>query len=265
MIPLDLSDLHCCIPMRNFVLTTSVMRADVVQLGDIDLQLDTSWNELHHQPIMQKVVRVPRRLLYGRRKTTYTNSNGTTLDAETPVINSMEWLTDIDIKQGDTVYVDSYSLFNASKEGRLFDVDGVKYYLIPYPDIYFRLDNGQPVMLNGWVGCEPIKDEERDVVKELKKLGVVFPSISLTNDNRRQQGSEDRLAIVRYIGLPVREYLDQNLEEHDAVSVGDTVILKWTANRRLEFDAGRFFGKTELIITRRPRIVGVMRDELFED
>ena len=147
---------------------------------------------------------------------------------------------------------------------RVIECDGVRYYLISYGDIYFRLVNGHPEMLNGWVACEPVPDEKAKLAKRLKEIGLQLPSLSINDSNRREMGEQDKLAVVKYIGLPVKEYLDPTVEEHDAIAVGDIVILKWAANRRLEFDAGRFFGKGELIITRRPRIVGKMSEDLFD-
>lgn len=267
MIRLSAMELAVAIPMRGYVITTTVMRSDVLKIGEVELALNTSYREIKHQPIVQRVVRVPRFLPYGkvRRFVEFGDrQRGTeTLPIDAPVPGSMEWLTTMELRTDDTVYVDPYALFNAARENRVIECDDVRYFMVPYGDIYMRIVNGHPEMLNGWIACEPVPDEKSRVAARLKSLGLVMPSLSVSDENRRERGEDDKLAVVKYIGLPVREYLDDTVEEHDQVSVGDVVILKWSANRRLEFDAGRFFGKGELIITRRPRIVGKMSEDLF--
>lgn len=268
MIRLSAAELAVCIPMRGYVVTTTIMRSDVMKIGEVELAVDTSFHQIKHQPIVQRVVRVPKSLPYGRvrrfvelgKPKEYTQ----VMAIDAPVPGSMEWLTTMDVKVDDTVYVDPYALFNASRDNRVIECDGVRYYLISYGDIYFRLVNGHPEMLNGWVACEPVPDEKAKLAKRLKEIGLELPSLSINDSNRREMGEQDKLAVVKYIGLPVKEYLDPTVEEHDAIAEGDIVILKWAANRRLEFDAGRFFGKGELIITRRPRIVGKMSEDLFD-
>lgn len=260
-------------PMRNYVLTTTVFRTDVVKLGELELFQDTTYNPGVHQPIVQKVVAVPRNLSYGRMSRYIELDKGfdakiqhnrtETMRITPPLPHSMPWLTDMELKRDDVVYVDSFTLATAEKEHRLIECEGVKYYLLSYSDIYFKLVNGEPYMLNGWVLIQPIDNPEAELVTELKKIGFVFPGITIDNNNRRQMGVGDKLGVVRHIGLPVQQYLDPEIEVHDEINVGDTVVFKWGANRRLEAGYSRFFGDTELIVSRRERIVGKFAEDLF--
>lgn len=272
MILFDKHDLGVFRPMQNFVLTTSVFREDVIKLGDKELYQDTTFNPGFHQPICQRVVKTPKNLTFGKW-TKYIeldkgydpviNANRKeTVQITPPIPYSMPWQTTMDLKRDDTVYCDSLSLAMAEKDNRLIMCEGVKYFLVRYEDIYFRLVKGLPQMINGWILVEPIANPQSEVMTALSKSGFVFPGVTVTAQNRRELDAGDKLGIVRHIGIPVTEYLDE-LEEHDHVSVGDTVIFKWSANRRLEAGGSRFFGKTELIVTRRPRLVGKMTEELF--
>jgi hypothetical protein len=259
-------------PMQNYVLTTTVYETDKIKLGDLELYQDTRFNPALHQPIVQRVVSIPKRLYYGREQRFITLDKGLdtainhnreeTISIKPPMRNSMPWKTILDIKKDDIVYVDSFSLVTAEQGHRVFTVDKTVYYLIKYEDIYFKLVQGDPVMLNGWVMCEPITQEDNTTMKHLKDIGFVFPGIKIDNENRKKYSEGDKLAKVRYIGMPVEEYID-DIDVHDEISVDDIVILKWTANRRLELYGNRFFGKTELIVTRRERIVGKFVESLF--
>jgi hypothetical protein len=259
-------------PMQNYVLTTTVYATDKIKLGYLELYQDTRFNPELHQPIVQRVVSIPKRLYYGKEQRFITLDKGfdpginhnreETISINPPVRNSMPWKTTLDIKKDDTVYVDSFTLVTAEQGNRVFTVGKTVYYLVKYEDIYFKLVNGEPIMLNGWVMCEPITSEDNTIMKHLKEIGFIFPGIKIDNDNRKKYSGGDKLAKVRYIGPPVDEYIDET-EVHDEISVNDIVILKWTANRRLELYGNRFFGNTELVVTRRERVVGKFTESLF--
>ena len=267
MMVFDSHKLHRFRPMRSMVLTTPVFRTDVVKIGSLELYQDTSFREGYHQPIVQRVVRTPKNLVFGRERRYIQLDNGEnyveTASIDAPLPHCMPWLVPMELKRDDTVYVDSFMLATAEKDNRIIECEGVKYYLIPYGDIYFRLVNGKPEMLNGWVMVEPVTEPQADVVKRLLKSGIVLPGITIDNNNRKEMGAGDKLAVVRYIGPPVEKYLETDTEVHDEISVGEVVVLKLQHNRRLEIGGAKFFGDKELIITRRERIVGSIYEGLF--
>jgi hypothetical protein len=259
-------------PMQNYVMTTPVYQTDVVKIGQLELYQDTTYNPALHQPIVQRVISVPKNLIYGRMRVyveldkgwdDILRHNRTEMAAiDRPVPNCMPWRTTMDLRRDDMVYVDSFSLATADKENRCIRCDGQKFYLIPYDCVYFKIVDGRPEMINGWILVEPVDAPEDPTVTALKKSGLEFPGITITNDNRREMGVVDKLGIIRHIGPPVDEYID-DIEEIDDVNTGDVVVFKWGHNRRLESASHRFFGQTDLIVTRRPRLVGVMREDLF--
>ena len=260
-------------PMQNYVLTTSVLQADVIRIGELELYQDTTYNPGMHQPIVQRVCAVPKTLYFGRHQMFARQESSfdarkqhnriDTIAINPPIPHSMPWKVPMELKIDDTVYVDSFTLATAEKENRCIDCNGVKYFLVAYSDVYFKLVNGEPDMLNGWLLIEPIDNPEDEKVSALKELGFVFPGITIDNDNRKAMGAGDKLGIIRYAGIPVEKYLEEDTEVHDEVGVGEIIVFKWSANRRLESGVHRFFGQTELIVSRRERIVGVMREDLF--
>ena len=261
------------ITCQNYVLTTAVFATDKVKIGDLELYNDTSWNESQNQPIVQRVVSVPKKLVFGHEQRFITldkgfdasiqNNRNETVAIEPPVKNSMPWRVDIELRKEDVVYVDWLSLANARRENRLFTCEGTDYYLVKYEDIYFKLVDGKPVMLNGWCLFAPMPEEETELEKKLRESGIVIPEIKITNENRKEYGKIDRLALVKHIGFPVYEYLDSEEEEHDEISEGDVVILKFKHNRRLDSEIHCFFSREELIVGRRNRIVGKLTESLF--
>lgn len=259
-------------PMRNFVLCKTLLRADVIKIGQLELYVDTSYNQYDYAPIVQQVVAIPKQLYFGRETRFATierqfdpsigHARMDTVATRPPIPVSMPWKVPMELRTSDTVFVDALSLINAEKQNRAIMCGDARYTLIPYEDIYFKLVNGVAEMLQGWILCEPTDDQESEELKSLKQAGFEFPGVTVTNDNKKELGVKDKLGIVRALGMPVEEYLD-DIDVTDEVSTGDIVVFKWDHNRRLETGACRFYGDKPLIVTRRERIVAKVSDELF--
>jgi hypothetical protein len=268
--PEQLSGFH---PMQNYVLTCPVMRSDTVKIGETELYQDTTYNPGFHQPVVQRVLAVCKKLYYGREQRFVDIDQGfdakighnrkSTFAINAPIRHSMEWDTDIEVKTGDIVWVDSLPVMTASSHNATIECEDKTYYLLKYSDLYLKLVEGIPYMLNGWILVATVDKPEDDLVKILRARGIIFPSMSINPDTKKQYGQTDKIGIVRYLSPPVREYLDPNIEDTEFISVGDTVVLALRVNRRLESQAHKWFSQEDLLVTRRPRIVAVVRDELF--
>lgn len=265
-------DLQVFRPAQGYVLTTAATKPGTIKAGETELYVDTTYNPAAFQPIIQRVVSVCKILNFGRTRRfieidgefdpSRNHRRKDVFAVDVPVPHCCPWDTDIEVKAGDIVYCDNMATIGAVNQGRTIECEDKTYYLLKYEDLYLKLVDGVPQMLNGWILAAPVTKAEDDMVKSLKSHGLVFPSIAINNDNRKEYGQRDKLATVRYLGPPVREYLEE-MEDTDAINVGDTIVLQFGANRRLESEGNRFFSQEELIVTRRPRIMAVVRDELF--
>jgi len=256
--------------LKNYVLTEPIVDTSEVVVGDKKLYIDTSYRPELFQPLIHKVISVPKKLIYGK-KTEMVNIGGNRSEQKTdgswfnykydeyitrkePIPNSMPWKTDMLLKKGDIVWLGYFSILRAPAENREIVCEGKKYYLIPYQDIYLKKTDDSVTMLNGWILLAPIKMDDEAIVSRLRNLGILLPSFAKESD---------KFAEVRYVGLPVEEYIESHKHDTDEISVGDTVRLNWAANRRLECETHKFFSQEELIVSRRTNIAGVLRNMLF--
>ena len=259
------------VPYKNNVLTEIVFRTDVLKFAGKELWLSTEGRPGDHQPVVQKVIRTPLKLTYGKHLTYYQQNleydpelkahRVETHTTRSPLKNSMPWKVEMELQPGDVVWVNTMSIINAARQGRILECEDKKYYLIPYDQIYLYKRDKDTRMINGWILVEPEKTDE-DIQQRIAKLGIIIPSVTITKENQRQMGVIDKLAVVRYIGDPVREYIDGR-SDHDDISVGDKIIFRLPFNRRLESDMHRFFDQKELIVSRRTNIVAKVVDSLF--
>lgn len=110
-------------------------------------------------------------------------------------------------------------------------------------------------MLNGWVLVEPIKTDDTEL--KMKSIGLTLPDVT---------EKPERYGIVKHLSLPITEYLlDEYPPDTDDISVGDVVRLKYDANPKiLGTKNNAYFNSDEpLIVTRRPYILGIMRNSMF--
>jgi len=265
----DMKSIH---PVNNRVVVRPLIDTTKRHDTSLDLMVPTmqgeAFDQFRNAPIVCEVVSVPRRLFCATRRIAYESVVEMDLDIKTKielirqrrqtkytettmidsvVPNTMMWHTPVQVRTGDTVWVNANAIIQAATNGMMVEDDGQKFYLIPYEDLYLKKSPDGVTMLNGWVLAAPV-EESPDWADRLEKAGLVVPA------HLKKQPYNDRLAVVRYIGDPV-QYLrvgdDQRFDPPD-VAEGDMVLLKRRVNRRLEPGA-KFFAKDNIdyIVTRR--------------
>lgn len=276
---LTLADLKYYHPANNHVIVRPVVDTSNIKHGNLELVLGLAangkpWDEFKSQPIVCEVVSVPHRLIFGRRKVYYESTEEldltpqqkallwqmrreakfteqTLIDA--PIPGSMMWKTPMEVAPDDIVWVNANHLAIADHHGNTLDVEGQIYYILTYDSLYLKKKGDEVRMLNGWVLLEIIEDTP-DWAKRAEKMGLTIP------EYMKKQEFNDRLGIVRYIGDPV-EYVLQDRFDDPSIKEGDTVLLKWKVNRRLE-QSNKFFAKdgADFIVSRRDSIMGVLEN-----
>jgi len=106
-------------PMNNYVLLKSIQRTDRISFLDGEIYVDTTYKPEHHAQVIHKVVATPLNLVY----------------SDNPAIESMEWETEMRLKQGDVVWINYLAALQAVK----FDCEGQEYFLIPYEKVYMAI------------------------------------------------------------------------------------------------------------------------------
>jgi len=169
---------------------------------------ENSW-EADVAQVCARVYKVPQELYYNREDQT----------------NSMPWLCDMEVEVGDMLW---YNVME-SRNAVAVECEGKAYKIIPYRDCYVvkreitpydqdgipwrfalltRTDVKFVVPLNGYVLLEPLYKENKSFLAVDKKGEV---------DKTR--------GIVRFVGKPNKEYLNENYVDFLNLEVGDEVLL----------------------------------------
>ena len=182
-----------------------------------ELYIDTSFDPEKHQVVTGTVWGTPSKLEY------------------TGVANKgLPWQTDMEVKCGDKVVVYYLSIVNALKpeQQRYFFEGGDKYVLITYNNIFTVYGDGFVRPVNGYVLIEPCEDPFLEKTKErIKKLGLEYVQLNTKSNTNVSFG------IVRYMGKPNREYVDDGQSDEGVdVKVGDVVVLRKVSDIPLQYN-----------------------------
>lgn len=213
--------------------------------GGGEIYIDTSFAKGQHSSVIAEVIKVPDTLLYSDHQNE----------------NSMPWDTDVEIQKGDIVWVSWNTIILAFKD----DANYIKfiyndeiYLIINYKDMFLALRKYMAMdsdtwenfgweetsytkydgdicivnMLNGYCLVEPVRWKNLpdrllpSEIKELKEGKIINNNI--LNQYAPQYG------IVRYTGVPNKQYLDDYKSDNIEVSNGD--IIKFARNADIWFE-----------------------------
>jgi len=163
----------------------------ILKKGDLELEFAGSeYNEAAHVSRFGEVVMIPGKLI---------NKSIANLDY------GMEWDTEIETKEGDTVYFGKMASANA----QVLEIEGSVYYVLEYGDLILRVRDGEIYPLNGYALLE-------SVVEGVRIDGLYLEFGDFVNK---------KLGVVRYVGRPSSSYFGIDLVDAD-VEVGDEVVFR---------------------------------------
>lgn len=204
--------------LNDFCLIKLDKENDSIRLKNgTDLFIDTTFDPERHTTVTGKIWGLPTHLTY------FGIAN-----------KGMPWQTPLEAKIGDGVILYYLSVMNAlkPKEGRHFIEDGERYVLIPYQYLFVLIRDEKIIPINGYCLIEPVEDptitQEKDRMKKLGMELVVGGSRSSTNVT---------YGIVRYAGIPNRQYVDEgHTDEGVDIVVGDVVVIRRTNDIPLQYN-----------------------------
>lgn len=167
----------------------------------------SKWDDASHLARHGTVIRVPKRLVTRGQSTHET---------------AMMWKTIIEIKEGDTVFFGKMASANAPE----LQVNGDRYYLMPYYELIARVRNKKIYPLNGYCLVEPVMDKLR-----IEGLKLDF------NDKQNK-----RMGKVKYVGRRNDGYFATQAIDAD-VSPGDIVLFEGNFYTELEQDIYASWGE----------------------
>ena len=211
-------------PMNNMVLIELDGENDTITFSDgTELKLDTKYAPENHVPVSGKVVGVPEKLFFSKKR----------------IDISMPWEVDMELEIGDVVYMEYHAVLlalgdrlyktNAHPDPTYFELDGKFYVFIHYQFLYFVLrDNpDQPeqpdlLMLNSYCIAYPIVEE---VLKS--------SSIILMDDVRNKTSTKQ--ATIAYVGKAATGFIDKKYRDVGDLAPGDIVVFNRWSNQRVEY------------------------------
>jgi hypothetical protein len=147
----------------------------------------------------------------------------------------MPWETPLEAKIGDGVIIYYLSVVNAlkPKESRYILEDGERFVLIPYQFIYAIIRDGKIYPINGYVLIEPCENPEVTRQREImKKIGLEMVEIG-----DKRNSNEVIFGRVKYLGIPNRQYVDENASDEGVdIAVGDVVVIRKTNDIPLQYN-----------------------------
>ena len=263
MIRVQQSDIQEFKPVANNVLVKILSDFSTTPSG---LHLPHQLKHSYENSLSAEVLCPPRILTYykkvvfGTRPLCY-DEQEKTYRMETVASNQsqgMPWNTKQELIRGDIVWLSAAFLKVLDEKSDYLLCGEQKYYVYPYENIYLKKVADSFKLLNGFILVSPIC-EISEIQNRLEKIGLAY-----VGKNDPWTPGKDLLGIVRHMG-DIVEYDDGKDagEDDEEISVGDTVILRWKLNRRLESSIHSVFSEP-FIVTRRRNITAIIRDVLFE-
>jgi co-chaperonin GroES (HSP10) len=196
-----------------------------IKMGDgTELYLETKYEPANHTQVIGEVAAVRDDLYFNKK------------DRE----NSMEWETTMELKKGDTVYIEYFAVMMALADKwdeaasypqpTWLENETGLYIIVPYADIYFAIREEVIIPINGYVIA-------RSIQVQLKSKNII-----LLNDGIKKSGN---WAEAVYIGTPSTDFLDPAHHQSGLVLPGDVVRFKPFANQRIEYSLHKTLFKGE--------------------
>ena len=135
---------------------------------------------------------------------------------------------------GDKIIFYYLSVVNALKpQAKRYIIEGEdKFIFIEYQYLYCIVRGDNIIPLNGYCLIEPCENPEITRTKErMKAIGLEY------TEGEKRLTNEVTFGIVKYLGKPNREYVDEAHSDKGVdVAVGDVVVIKKTNDIPLQYD-----------------------------
>jgi co-chaperonin GroES (HSP10) len=148
----------------------------------------------------------------------------------------MDWETKIEIKEGDKVWADYYSLNNCD----MIECEGKEYWVVDYSNLIVSKREDEVIMLNGNVLFEQINE------------GLTSKFLELPENINKSKG------VVRYVGSKNIRYVNKTRFDDIDVNTGDLVLFRNKVETLLEAKAHYKFEEKAFRYSQRPEIYAVL-------
>lgn len=283
------------VPQNNYVLLEPIIDTSKIKFGRGEIYVDNRYKPEHHQPVVLRVIKPPKKLIYSR---------------DHKVHNSMNWKTEMLLKEGDIVIANYLKVLKAP----VVNCEGRNYLMVNYEFIFCKLQRWEPEedrckiiidsdmlpdnldsakIFERWQQTglmvfkkgvpPPIVDVKTEV--EVQPPDNVIVSTRTINDRMQEigfykvvllngyilfqnipeehggslwvpQSKKERYGLVRYIGKPNEQYREDVYYDDDYITTGHIIHTHFKFYKKLENPLHSLF-REEFYVTQRRFILGV--------
>jgi len=207
----ELKNIRCV--SNNVLIRVEKICNDNIELKNgKKLYLAADFNPDNNMNVIGTIIKKPDRIVYNKKGAPQ---------------QSLGWLTDVEVNEGDTVYMDyvaiaqAYGKYLHTKDEQVNTEQIVfceqeLYVFLNYGHLIFSKKKEKIKMLNGYVLLSPVMEK-----------GLSSKTVVLSDDSKLIQS--ERFAKVEYKGSLIRDYFDfDNSGDNFDVNIGDIVTFdKW--------------------------------------
>lgn len=176
----------------------------------------------------------------GMQHKPYYKKRRVTVDKYKYTNTTLEWKTDVELKEGDTVLFNYQESINAT----IYWINDEKYYLMKYSEIYARKRDGEITPINGFLICES---------QSMKKTSSL--------DHFSEKKQDPHKLKVAYISKPIEKYFGEEGDCNTEIKIGDIVLRddpKLAPKTEYLYHAEFFNELKEYIFIQRRYLLGVL-------
>lgn len=173
--------------------------------------------------------------------------------------SSVNYDTDIEVKEGDRVHVSYLHFLNAEKEGLFIDTQEGRMVMVKYDLLRMVVDvNNQPIkMLNGYILLEPKEYDINTVDDRGNEFTQLESGLVLLNAKKTKRTRKNQLGKVLLSGSPLRGYLDDatKIDRETYYKKGDKILYDPRLALKLENELHQIISEKDLYLIRREAII----------
>ncbi len=232
----------------NYVLVDITADTTKVDVGGVELVLDTKFEKEYHAPTFGKVVKLPESLVCLAQDI---HRDPDFEEKKKKAAYSLPWTTKCEILVEDTVHFDYLTVSVCEHHGHVHTEGDKSYFFVRYDQLYACENRGDLRLLNGYMA---VRLEETEKVSENTQSGLVLVDLK-PKDKRKKWGKGE----IVYVGSPNGKYIDYPEIDECSIDVKIGDIIEFKDSKRSKFGQDMHIKNKEL-----KGLYRVQRKDMFE-
>lgn len=218
------------IPKNHVLVEVSCLRHEKISFESSEIIVDPTFAPEQHAQTNGIVKAIPESLYFNNKD----------------VMQSVEFLVDIDVKVGDHVFFHYLQINNAIGKKQVIYKDGKFYIFIRHDSLFCGIRDNEIIMFNGWMLLKPIEKAS----EKIDNFNPILP--------KNRQTFEPLMGEIAHLGKPVKEYYYGKHEADSGINVekGQIVAFLPHSDIPLEYDMHQSL-KDKFFRVQRKELLGI--------